>query len=218
MEGFLSIIIIVYVIINIISCCKYSCSNENFSDFIWWNCFLSFIGLPGLIIGLFGRKIVEKNRMNQQEVDLIKKLNEEKIREEKARVVRETKSKEIQKQLETRASQIEQSQMFKKLLSFITETETPNQIDICSEQVTIYLTGKTKTFDFLLNGIENIRITNDKDDDARNSDLYALAFAVSKNINANYTIYPERKFNKWADYMFYQTIKVTLKRKLPSIV
>ena len=218
MEGFIAIVFIIYIIINICSCIMYSRSYESFFDFVFSSLIFGIIGLPGVCFGIIGRKIHEDNKISKWEAEEKRRKEEEKIQQEKERTIRETKSKEIQKQLEIRALQIEQSQMFKKLLSFITETETPNQIDIGSEQVTIYLNGKTKTFDYLLNGIENIKITKDKDDDSRNSDLYALAFAVSKNINANYTINPERKFNKWADYMFYETTKVTLKRKLPSIV
>lgn len=218
MEGFIATIFIIYIIINICSFIMYSRSYESFFDFVFSSLIFGIIGLPGVCLGIIGRKIHEENKISKWDEEKKRREEKEKILQEKERTIRETKSKEIQKELEIRALQIEQSQMFKKLLSFITETETPYQIVVESERVTVYLNGRTKTFEFLLNGIENIKITTDKDDDSRNSDLYALAFAVSKNINANYTIYPERKFNKWDDYMFYETIKVTLKRKLPSIV
>lgn len=218
MESFIVIAVIIYITINIISCLWYSFEHSEFFDFLMDHIFIGFIGFPGLILGLFGRKLVEDQEWKKREAEATRRREEEKREQEKERIAKENKSKEIQENLEKRAMQIEHSEMFKKLLSFIAETETPNQIDIEAEQVTIYLIGRTRTFNFLLNGIENVSISRDKDDDSRNSDLYAIAFALNKTINANYTITPNRKFNKWGNTMFYVTTKVTLKRKLPSII
>ena len=216
MEGFLTIIIIAYIAINIVSCIMYSCSSEDFSDFIWWNCLLSLIGFPGLMLGLIGRKIVEENKTTQWEAEQTRQKEEEKRRREREQVIKDEKDKKIQKQLEEKAAKIEQSVMFEKLMSFIKDTETPYQIVVESERVTVYLNGRTKTFDFLLNGIENI-ITPLFDKDSRETDLYALAFAIEKNMTQHFELTPYTTVGKVGDEYYQTTIKVTLKRKLQTL-